>query len=400
MQRSLILGEDGNALPKTIRVNANGELRAEVVSGDVTVDGYTGMLDEDGVAYGVKQVDGKPRVSSVPYAYDIAEGLVTGHVPWNSFGYTPTMNATKSDLWSKAGLYVYPTSAQQMEMYSSDNAQDIGTIIKGDATGNTVQSDATGTTTTLDDLDVDFTAATAVAVGDHLILDPHAAHPGPEYGVITNVAEHRLTVARGFQKGGSGASRYYAVIDKSAYTGAQAVWIQHLDGDYTKHGEIVVLNGTTPVNTVNTNIFRINSVRVIAAGSGNVPVGNLSLRNTAGAITYGYITLGYTVDRSSFYTVPDGYTLYVTQVTFGFGCSNANRQYARLHVHSNRDPTRDYLVSDLRYPETEAIAANESVPLVFTVPLKFFEHTELSAAGDSTIEGIAFVTMRGWLEAD
>ena len=148
------------------------------------------------------------------------------------------------------------------------------------------------------------------------------------------------------------------------------------------------------------DIFRINSIRVIAAGSGGLPVGNLSLRNTPGTITYGYITLGYTVDRSSFYTVPDGYTLYVTQVVFGFGCSNANRQYARLHIHSNRDPTQDYLVSDMYYPEAEAIAANESVSLTFIIPLKFLEHTELSAAGESTIAGVANVTMRGWLEAD
>jgi len=362
--------------------------------------GYVGMLDEDGDSFGLKLVDGKPRVSAMPYTYDIAEGLVTGHKAWNSFGYTPTMNATESDIWSAAGLYVYPTAEQQMEMYSSDNAQDIGTVIKGDATGNTVQSDTDGSLTTLRDASVNFTTGTAVAVGDHLILDPHAVHPGPEYGIITNVSEHQLTVARGFQKGGSGASRYYAVVDASAHTGAMAVWIQFLDEDYVKGGEIVVLNGTTPVNTVRDDIFRINSIRVIAAGSGGLPVGNLSLRNTPGTITYGYITLGYTVDRSSFYTVPDGYTLYVTQVVFGFGCSNANRQYARLHIHSNRDPTQDYLVSDMYYPEAEAIAANESVSLTFIIPLKFLEHTELSAAGESTIAGVANVTMRGWLEAD
>jgi len=329
-----------------------------------------------------------------------SEGFVSGRTAWTNFGYTPTMTTAESDIWSKAGLYVHPTVEQQMEMYSSDNAQDIGTVIKGDATGNTVQSDAGGSLTTLYDADVDFTAATAVAAGDTIILDPHTAHPGPEYGVVTAAAQHTLTVAGGFQKGGSGASRYYAIIDKSAHTGALVVWIQYLDEAYVKHGEIVVMNGTTPVDTVNTDIFRINSIRVIAAGSGGVPVGNLSLRNTAGSTTYGYMTLGYTVDRSSFYTVPDGLTLYITQINFSGGIVNANRQHARLYIHSNRDPTKDFLVSGIHYPEAEVITANESVPLIFVNPLKFSEHTDLHASGIATATGIAEVVMRGWLESN
>jgi hypothetical protein len=40
------------------------------------------LIDDLGVAFGVKQIDGKPRVSSTPYLYDIAEGNVTGHAPF------------------------------------------------------------------------------------------------------------------------------------------------------------------------------------------------------------------------------------------------------------------------------------------------------------------------------
>ena len=302
---------------------------ATVVQGTTTTEGYVGLLDENGVPYGVKQIDGKVRISSMPYAYDIAEGNVPNHKAWSLFGYTPALGVNESDLWSAAGVYVFPAAAQQMEVVSSDNAQDIGTVIKGDATGNTVQSDPDGTTTTLTDADVDFTAATAVAVGDLVILDPHGA--SPSFGFVTGVAAHVLTVAGGFVKGDSGASRYYAVIDESAHTGALAVGIRYLNADYAQRGEIVVLNGTTPVDTVGVGLLRINDMRVIGTGSNNAAVGNISLRNTAGTVTYSHISLGYNIARDGFFTVPSGFTLYVTQMTPGGSPPRAWGQLACLY---------------------------------------------------------------------
>ena len=361
--------------------------------------GYVGLKDENGTAYGVKHVENKIRVSSMPYLYDIAEGNVSGHSSWYIFGYTPAVGLTESDIWSKGGTYVFPTSAQQMEVVSSDNTQDIGTVIKGDAVGNTVQADADGTTTALEDDDVDFTAATAVAIGDCVILDPHGG--SPSWGYVTAVAAHTLTVAGGFAKGYSASERYYAVIDKSAYTGAQVVAIQYLDDTYTRKGEIVVLNGTTAVDTIGTDFFRINDFRVLATGSGNKPVGNLSLRNTAGTVTYGYITLGYTIGRAGIYTVPDGFTLYITHITMGFGYAANQTHYARLYLRSNEDPVTGFNTGNILYPEVETVCANSSTPVSLESPLKFSEHTDIKASGiASTATGIGNVVMRGWLEAD
>lgn len=102
--------------------------------GTTPVQGNVGvrLLDESGIAYGVPEVNGKPRVSSTPYLYDIAEGNVAGHSAWSVFGYTPAVGLTESDLWSAGGVYVFPAAAQQIEIVSSDNTQDIGTVIKGD----------------------------------------------------------------------------------------------------------------------------------------------------------------------------------------------------------------------------------------------------------------------------
>ena len=52
------------------------------------------FVDESGVPYGVKHVDNKPRVSSMSYLYDIAEGNVSGHSSWGIQGYHPTVDTT------------------------------------------------------------------------------------------------------------------------------------------------------------------------------------------------------------------------------------------------------------------------------------------------------------------
>mgnify|MGYP007044033092 CR=1 FL=1 len=41
------------------------------------------LFDESGVPYGVKHIANKPRVSSMPYTYDIAEENVPNHRTWS-----------------------------------------------------------------------------------------------------------------------------------------------------------------------------------------------------------------------------------------------------------------------------------------------------------------------------
>jgi len=83
----------------------------------------TRLIDNTGASYGVKQVDGKPRVSSMPYLYDIAEGNVTGHTAWSKIGFNGAIGTTEEDIWVVGGSYVWPTVAQQMEVIS-DSAED------------------------------------------------------------------------------------------------------------------------------------------------------------------------------------------------------------------------------------------------------------------------------------
>lgn len=346
--------------------------------------------DVDGVVRGFKVADGKPRISTSPYLYDISEGNITGHVPWSKIGFNPAIGTTEEDVWSAGGSYVFPSAAGKMEVVSSNNTQDIGTVIKsGTATG--------GSITTLIDTGADFTAATAVAVGDCVILDKSGTTP--EYGYVTAVAATQLTIAGGFSMGGTGSGRTYSVIDKSAKTGAHAVKIVYLKPDYTEKTEFVILNGTTAVDLVNEDIFRINSFRVIATGTGNVPVGNLIFRADGAGTTYSYITAGFTRARNSAYTVPAGKSLYIVQFTSGFGTTgNANKEYCRIYTRANIEPFTGFNTGSIFFPLTEVLMQNSTTVIQLEVPTILPAKTDLKISAIATATGAVNTVLRGWTE--
>ena len=124
--------------------------------------------------------------------------------------------------------------------------------------------------------------------------------------------------------------------DTLAGTGAQVVHIHYLDNTYAMQEVQINLNGTTPVNTIPTNILRINGFHVIQAGTGGTSAGNISLQNTAGTVTYGYIVAGFNSAQQAIYTIPAGKTGYVSHWQCSSGTSTGNhftRFYLRTTSH-------------------------------------------------------------------
>lgn len=354
--------------------------------------GYVGFKDNSDVAYGFKTADGKPRISTTAYLQDIAEGNIANHSSWTKIGYTPTMTTTESDLWAAAGVYVFPTSQGQMEVVSSNNTQDIGTVIK------TGIADSASTTTTLTDVDVNFTTATSVAIGDCIILDKTGS--SPEWGFVTGVSTNTLTVSSGFSSGGNPSGRTYYIVDKSAYTGSQVLKISYLTSAYVSKTEIIILNGTTAVPTIGIDLFRINSFSVIAAGTNNKSIGNISIRGIGAGVTYSYIALGYTRARSSMYTVPAGQSLYVVQFMMSYAYASNSTHYARLYTRANIEPETGFNTGSMFYSFTEALCSNSTLPVILEVPTKLPEKTDIKISGISTFSGVATVSLRGWLETN
>lgn len=375
--------------------------------------GSVNFKDELGAPYGIKHVNNKPRVSSMPYLYDIAEGNVTGHTSWSKIGFNGALVAdTEADLWSATGAYVFPANAMQMQIkssYATVNAtRDIGTVIFGNVEGadQTIIADSASTTVSLYDADVDFTG---VAVGDCILLDPKGTTP--EWGYVTNItgaATGTLAVAGGFSSSGapyqSGAGRAYTVVDQSAYSGAQVVKIEYLTSAYASKTILMCLNGNTGVNTEDvggaalSDLYRIQSFRVVAAGSGNKPTGNLSLTDTTPTVTYSYIMAGFTRARNSAYTVPASKTLYVAQFAVGYAYKTNSTNYCRIYTRANVEAATGFHTGSIFYPFTEVICSNSSQLVELDVPTKLTEKTDIKVSALASYAGAATVALRGWLE--
>jgi hypothetical protein len=340
---------------------------------------------------------------------DIAYDDVPHAKRWEKIGYTPTMTTTESDIWSAAGVYSFPIVASQMEIVSSDNTQDIGTVIKGNAEGanQTVLCDAGGTDVTLNDADVDFTAATAVAVGDCLLIDPKGT--SPEWGYITGVATNTLTFSGGLSKGGNcGTPRAYTVVDQSARNNAQVIEIDYLDSLFEEKIILMCLNGSTAVATKDasgnnlTDLYRINSFEMVAAGTGaaarNKPLGNLTLRGVSAGATYSYISAGYTRSRAFVYTVPARKTLYIKTLVFSYGYSAENTfHYARLYFRVGADRDESFKTPNIFYPYEEVICSNSSAFSQQPISIRIPEKTDMKASGVSTLSGIAGIVATGYV---
>lgn len=79
--------------------------------------------DIDGFLRNYKVADGKPRISSNPYTYDIAEGYVANHSRFDMSGENIDVGITTETIVDYGGAYTYLTSAAAMYI-SSSNAGD------------------------------------------------------------------------------------------------------------------------------------------------------------------------------------------------------------------------------------------------------------------------------------
>lgn len=352
-----------------------------------------GYLDEDGVYHGFIDNAGAPQVCAQPYLQALGEGDITNHTPFTKIGYAPAMTAgVNTDVWSYSGtqpVYLFPTSAMGMEVLSSNNVDDISTIIhNGTSTG--------GSTTQLVSTGENF--LTTTAAGDVVVLDK--AGTTPEYGYITAVVnDTTLTIAGGFSLGGTGSGRTYDILDVSAKNGAMAVEVKYLDGTYAQKSEIILLNGTTVVPTTNTDIFRVNNFRMIVAGANKVPTGNLTIRHLADTPVYSYITAGFTRARNAQYTVPLGYNLFVYEFDSGYATTgNANKEYARVTTRANVDPTTKFMTDGIFYPFTDCLSQNTTIPIPISCPTRLPEKTDIKVSCIASQTGVVITTIRCWLE--
>ena len=271
-----------------------------------------------------------------------------------------------------------------MEVVSSDNTADIGTILH---TG----TDDGGSTTTLVKNEQDFSD---VAVGDCVILDKAT---DPEYGFVTGIDGDTIAVAGGFSKGGSAYGRTFNILDYSAKNGAQAVIVLYLDDTFVRKEEIVILNGTTAVDLVNSDTYRINGFRVIFAGSNGVPTGNLTLQGDGAGTTYSYIRATYTRAKNIMYTVPYGFDLYVTRLNWAY--SIPVNPTNTCHLYFKASQHEEFKTPGIFYPCFESTLVNASETTDFEIPKRILTGVDIKVSGIATNAGTAMCRLEGFLIA-
>jgi hypothetical protein len=116
--------------------------------------------------------------------------------------------------------------------------------------------------------------------------------------------------------------------DTSAGTGVRTILVAGLDSNYARISETITMNGQTAVTTTK-SYLRILYVEVLTYGSGAAAAGNIYIGT--GTVTTGvpaviYAQIDTTYNNFSFagYTVPAGYTAYITSYTITSQSTTAN----------------------------------------------------------------------------
>ena len=177
--------------------------------------------------------------------------------------------------------------------------------------------------------------------------------------------------------------------DTSAGTGARTVVVQGLDANYNEVTETVTLNGQTAV-TMTASLLRVNYAYVATAGSGNSAAGNIYIGTgvvTAGvpATVYDIIKVDYNVTTTGSYTIPAGYTGYVSQGLFSAGQPSGSTQVeGRLLVRGT---------NNIRMTEAITTINNGVANYVFEYPLAVPEKTTIEATAIGSANNNAVSSM-------
>ncbi len=168
--------------------------------------------------------------------------------------------------------------------------------------------------------------------------------------------------------------------DTAAGTGARTVFVGGLDANHNQISETVTLNGQTDVLTVN-SYLHINSAYVATTGSSLSAAGDIYFGDgvvTAGvpATVYDLIKFDYNSRITGSYTIPAGYTGYVSQGLFSAGQPGGSAQVSGRLMTIGVDGVR----------RTAAITTvnNGVANYTFEYPLMIPEKTTLEATAQAS----------------
>jgi len=168
--------------------------------------------------------------------------------------------------------------------------------------------------------------------------------------------------------------------DTSSGTGAQTIYISGLDANHNTISETVTMNGQTAVLTA-LSYLHINECYVATAGSldsaaGTIYIGTGTVTAGVPATVYDVIQYDYNSRVTGSYTIPAGYTGYVSQGLFSSGQSSGSGPV------TGRLMTRG--TNDIRLTAAIVTINNGAADYVFEYPLVVPEKTTIEAQAIGT----------------
>ena len=174
------------------------------------------------------------------------------------------------------------------------------------------------------------------------------------------------TLSGGLYTPPASAAPLVLVSDSASDNTSRAVVIDGLDANFNRITETIALNGTSNVTTTK-SFLRINQMQMKnSANTGNITA---SISSTV----YAKINAGVGQTQMSIYTVPAGYTFYLSYVQYdasiGFTSSNymTAQEYNKVNAGANNG--RITLLNQTTFVQKQEIP--------FTVPIPHIEKTDL-----------------------
>lgn len=183
--------------------------------------------------------------------------------------------------------------------------------------------------------------------------------------------------------------------DTAAGTGVRTVEINYLDASGIEQTEVVSTNGGA-VNTVATDIRRVNYFHTVTAGSLGAADGIISLTNTANTVTYALIAAGGNFSRHGFFTIPSNKTGYVTSAYIGAGNSVAGR-FVRCLFRATTNHM-DVLTPGIFQFKRMVLVQDGGIQIEFRIPLKVPSLTDIKFSGTNDVGAEVASYVEGWME--
>jgi hypothetical protein len=188
--------------------------------------------------------------------------------------------------------------------------------------------------------------------------------------------------------------------DTSAGSGARTVLISGLDANYAPISETVILNGQTAVNTTN-SYLRINDFYVLTCGSGNTAAGIIyagtgTVTTGVPATIYSLMPVAYNAQTQAIYTVPAGYTAYITSYTFTSNNTTANTicsGFLYVYKYGQNFPT---IEASARFNAGGTFDRHFDYPLAFAEKTDLDMHVSAGASGQMTGEMHILLVQNGY----